>query len=238
MHRTPRWSIVLVAAVLGVAGCAATVSGDPQAGSDRGPLSWGPDLTGAQLATVLLDVAQVDEIVGSTEMVAVKRYDAMPNDAGASYSDPGCAGAVFNTVESGYRDSHYVAARGLELSEPDEHFQHYVDQGVVLFGSGKEARTFLATSRGVWGRCVGKHVTYTPLAGRPSTWTIRTPVTAHGITAAVVDREAGDGYTCSHGITAKSNVIVDVSVCGYNIADQGGSIVAALVGAVAGKFPT
>jgi serine/threonine-protein kinase len=186
---------------------------------------------------VLLDVPQINQITGSDAMTVVKSYDQMPGDEGASYSDPTCAGAVFNTVQTAYKGSHYVATRGSALNEPGEQFRHYVDEGVVSFGSGHDAREFLSTSHQVWGRCVGKHVIYTPTDGKPGTWTMRTPVTAGGVTAAVVDKEAGDGYTCSHGITAKSNVVIDVSACGYNIADQGVTVVSTLVNAIAGRFP-
>jgi hypothetical protein len=92
----------------------------------------------------------------------------------------------------------------------------------------------------LWGRCVGKHVTSTPTGGKTGTWTMRTPVTASGITATIVDKEAGDGYACAHGITAKSNVVIDVAACGYAIADQGATPmtrVSNLVNAIAGKFP-
>ena len=55
-----------------VSGCASTtVSGVPRAGRDRGPLSWGPDLTAAQLADVLLDAAAVNQIMGTTAMTVV-----------------------------------------------------------------------------------------------------------------------------------------------------------------------
>ncbi len=244
MQRAIRWRTVLFAApvicalvvgVGGVAGCVSTIAGVPRAGDDRGPLSGGPDLTGAQLADVLLDVAQVNQIMGTSTMTVFKTYDQMPGDDG-TYSDPTCAGAVFNTVEAAYRGSGYVATRGSELS--DAGGKHYVDQGVVAFGSGPDARKFLAMSQDSWRRCVAKHVTYNAKNDSPNTWTIRAPVTTGGITAAVVDEEAGDGYACAHGITAKSNVVIDVSACSYDIADQGVTVVSTIVNAIAGKFPT
>jgi hypothetical protein len=65
----------------------------------------------------------------------------------------------------------------------------------------------------------------------------RAPVTTDGVTAAVVDKEAGDRYTCAHGVTAKSNVVIDVSACSYGMADQGVAVVSSIVNAIAGKFP-
>ncbi|OSC40639.1 sensor domain-containing protein [Mycobacterium decipiens] len=238
MHRATRWPTTLLATAWVVGGCASTVAGNPQAGADRGPLSWGPDLTEAQLAGVLLDEPQINQIMGSDAMTVINRYDRTPDDAGGTYSDPTCAGAVFNTVETAYQGSRYVATRGSEWSEPGAHFTHYVDQGVVSFHSGQDARKFLSASQDVWRRCVAKHVTYTPKDGKPSTWTIRAPATRGGVTATVVDKEAGGGYTCSHGITAKSNVVIDVSACSYRVADQGVATVSSVVNAIAGKFPT
>jgi hypothetical protein len=63
-------------------------------------------------------------------------------------------------------------------------------------------------------------------------------VTTGGITAAVVDEEGADGYACAHGITAKSNVVLDVSACSYGIADQGVTVASTIINAIARKFPT
>jgi hypothetical protein len=244
MQRAIRWRTALFAApvlcaslvgVASVAGCVSTIAGDPRAGGDHGPLSWGPDLTGAQLADLLLDVAQVDQIMGASTMTVFRTYDQMPGDDG-TYSDPACAGALFNTVEAGYKGSGYVATRGSQLS--DAGGEHYVDQGVVAFGNGANARKFLATSQDSWHRCVAKHVTYEAKNDNPNTWTIRAPVTTGGITAAVVDEEGGDGYACARGITAKSNVVIDISACSHDIADQGVTVASTIVNALAGKFPT
>jgi hypothetical protein len=226
------------AAHRGSGGGVSTVGGSSRAGGDRGPLSWGPDLAEPQLAEVLLEAPQINRIMGSTEMELASSYAQMPATAGAGYSDTACAGAVFNTVEVGYNGSNYTATRGAQLSEPGEHFKHYVDEGVVLFGTGQDARKFLSQSQDTWRRRVGRHVTYSPVDGRPGTWTLRAPVTTGGVTAAVVDKEAGEGYTCSHGITAKSNVVIDVSACSYSMGDQGITVVSGIVNAIAGKFPT
>jgi hypothetical protein len=119
-------------------------------------------------------------------MTELRTYDQMPGDDG-TYSDAACAGAVFNTVEAAYKGSRYVATKGVQLS--DAGGKHYVDQGVVAFGNGADARKFFATSQDSWRRCVGKHVTYNAKNDNPSTWTIRAPVTTGGITAAVVDEQ-------------------------------------------------
>jgi PknH-like extracellular domain len=129
-----------------------------------------------------------------------------------------------------------VATRGSELSEPGGN--HYVDEGFVSFGSGPDARKFLATFTGRLALLRRQTRHLHPKDGKPNTWTIRTPVTTDGIIAAVVDEEGGDGYACLHGITAKSNVVIDVSACSHGIADQGATVVNIIVNAIAGKFPT
>jgi PknH-like extracellular domain len=229
------------ALILVVSACVSTVAGDPRAGTDRGPLSWGPDLTEAQLAGVLINVAQINQIMGGTAIVVYQSYNEMPGAEANQYSDPTCAGAVFNTVDVAYHGSGYLKVRGVELSEPGVDFKHYVDEGVVSFHGGQEARKYLSTAKDVWRRCVGKHVAYTSAAGKTTTWTMRTPVTSGGVTAAVVDKEAGDGYTCARGITAKSNVVIDVSACSYTLTEQGGAgenTASTIVNAIADKFPT
>jgi serine/threonine kinase PknH len=236
---------LIAALVLVVSGCVSTVSGNPRVGGDRGPLSWGPDLTERQLAGVLLDAARIKQIMDSSAIVVYKNYDQLPGGEGDQYSNTICAGAVFNTIEVTYHRSGYLAVRGSQLSEPGANFTHYVDEGVVSFPSGQDARKFLSTAQDVWRRCVGKHVIYTTPDGKATTWTLRAPVsTTAGVTAAVVDKEAGDGYTCAHGITAKSNVVIDVSACSYTMLDQGAvqggareNAASTIVNAIADKFP-
>jgi PknH-like protein len=239
MRRPIRWRTALLAAtILGasgcVTGCVSTVAGAPRVGRDRAPLSWGPDLGAAQLADVLLDAQAVNQLMGVNTMAELRTYDQMPGDDG-TYSDAACAGAVFNTVQAAYQGSGYVATKGAQLS--DTGGKHYVDQGVVAYGSGADARKFLAAAQNSWHRCVGRHVTYRAKNDRPITWTIRVPITADGITVAVVDQEAGEEYACAHGITAKSNVVIDVSACSNGMANQGPKIARALINAIAGKFP-
>jgi hypothetical protein len=233
---------MIAALVLAVSGCVSTVSGNPRAGGDRGPLSWGPDLTESQLTGVLLDAARINQIMAGTTIVVYKNYDQLPGSDPDEYSNPTCAGAVFNTIEVTYHRSGYTAVRGSQLSEPGSNFKHYVDEGVVSFPSGPDARKFLSAAQDVWRRCVGKHVVYTTPDGKATTWTARTPVTVGGVTTAVIDKEAGDGFTCAHGITAKVNVVIDVSACGYTLlaqgAQQGGAVASTIVNAIADKFPT
>ena len=232
---------LIAALVLVVSGCVSTITGHPRAGGDRGPLSWGPDLTGRQLAGVLLDAARINQIMAGTAIVVYKSYDQLPGGEGDQYSNPTCAGAVFNTIEVTYHRSGYLAVRGSQLSESGANFKHYVDEGVVSFPGGPDARRFLSTAQDVWRRCAGKHVVYTTSDGKATTWTARAPVTSGGVTTAVVDKEAGDGYTCEHGITAKSNVVIDVSACSYTLldqgAEQGGAVASTIVNAIADKFP-
>ncbi|MGB9224267.1 sensor domain-containing protein [Mycobacterium sp.] len=229
---------LIAALVLVVSGCDSTVTGNPRAGGDRGPLSWGPDLTESQLAGVLLDAARIKQIMASSAIVVYKNYDQLPGGEGDQYSNPTCAGAVFNTIEVTYHRSGYLAVRGSQLSEPGASFKHYVDEGVVSFPGGRDARKFLSTAQDVWRRCVGKHVVYTTPDGKATTWTERAPVTIGGVTAAVVDKEAGDGYTCAHGITSKSNVVIDVSACSYSMSEEGGAVAGSIVNSIADKFPT
>jgi len=235
MQRAIRWrTALLVAFVIATSGCVNTVAGVPRVGGDRAPLSFGPDLAAAQLGDVLLDVATINRFMGTNDMTELRTYDQMPGDDG-SYSDAACAGAVFNTVEAAYKGSGYVATKGAQYSDAGS--KHYVDQGLVAYGSGPDARKFLATTQNSWHRCVGKHVTYKAKNDRSITWTIRAPITADGITVAVVDQEAGEGYACAHGITAKANVMVDVSACANGMANQGVTMATTIINAITGRFP-
>jgi serine/threonine kinase PknH len=234
MQRAIPRAVLLVALFIATSGCVNTVAGVPRVGDDRAPLSWGPDLAAAQLGDVLLDVAAVNRFMGTNDMTELRTYDQMPGDDG-SYSDAACAGAVFNTVEAAYKGSGYVATKGAQYTDAGS--KQYVDQGLVAYGSGADARKFLAAEQNSWHRCVGRHVTYKAKNDSSITWTIRAPVTADGITVAVVDQEAGEGYACAHGITAKANVMIDVSACANGMANQGVTVATTIINAIAGKFP-
>jgi hypothetical protein len=239
MQQAIRWRTALLTATVictsgSVSGCVSTVAGVPAVGRDRAPLSWGPDLAATQLADVLLDVTAVNRFMGTNTMTELRTYDQMPPDDG-SYSDAACAGAVFNTVAVAYKGSGYVATKGVQFSDPGD--KHYLDQGVVAFGSGADARKFLVVSQDSWRRCVAKHVMYKAKNDSPITWTLRAPVTADGITVAVVDQEGGEGYACAHGITAKANVVIDISACSDGMANQGVTVATTIINAIAAKFP-
>jgi PknH-like extracellular domain len=72
-----------------------------------------------------------------------------------------------------------------------------------------------------WGR-----VTYTGTDRVVQPWTFGMPRTVGEIIA--INNETIDSWGCGHAMASKSNVVVDVDACGYNIADEATAIVKAM----------
>jgi serine/threonine-protein kinase len=125
-----------------------------------------------------------------------------------------------------YSTSGYVAARGKKIAENLNSMAHDIDEAVVAFQSPSEARKFVDTARAVWEGCGGRRVTYTGTDRVAQPWTLGMPRTVGEIIA--INNVSTDKWGCGHAMASKSNVVVDVDACGYNVADEATAIVRAM----------
>ena len=175
----------VLAAVL--AGCVNITDGNAAAGNDRAPVSFGPDLAGGELYTVLLTGPEVNKIMGARSMTITGSYHRMPDDIG-EMSDNVCGGVVFNAVPATYAGQGVVAVNGDRLADaPPGGLGHFVDQGVVSFVSGSEERRFFAIAQQTWQQCAHATVVYKPpeRPGQEDRWTLHSPTTLRGTTSVV-----------------------------------------------------
>ncbi len=238
------WRVLLIAAAVTVVGltsaCSTTVDGTPKAERSQPPAPAtgtpaAPAATGVgeqQLDGLLLPLDDVRAIMAAPELEVHDNYAQMPPST-AGYVPEDCVRAAFNTVEPGYRDSKFVAIRGVVMQEPDSsaELSHIVDQGVVTFPDEAAANTYVTRTIEAWRRCAGTPFTVL----RPEAaehWTFGDVTESNGISAIP---KTGDGseWSCSHAITARANAVVDVSACGFSITDQATTI----AGRIRDKFP-
>jgi PknH-like extracellular domain len=225
-----RWTFSLTAAVCGVvlAGCVSTVAGTPRAGSD---LTSGPPGTSApvvgqgRLPALLLDVDRIREVMGGPRMLLARTFtDVLPMHSGETVSDVGCLQAVYPSEAAAYGGSGFVEVLGRFLTEPSETPDHTVFEAVVRFASVSGAHGFVDKSARDWAQCSRKPLVYTHTDGTTDRWDIGDVANVGGVVSVLDTIEGGVGWGCSHQLAARSNVVVDVSACQKNIADQAATI--------------
>jgi hypothetical protein len=171
---------------------------------------------------LLLPVEDVRTVMDGPDLQVDQTYNQMPPST-VDYVPEDCVRAAYNTVEAGYRDSQYTAIRGVVMQEAaDTEMLHVVDQGVVTFPDAAAATTYVTRTLEAWRRCAGTQFT----AVRPEAsehWTFGDVSENDGISAIPKTAEGSD-WSCSHAIAAKTNVVVDVSACGFSITDQATTI--------------
>jgi hypothetical protein len=214
--------IVCVVAV----GCSRTVSGTPRvAGDSRSATA--PNATQADLERLLLNDGQISTIMDVENMRTYRVYTGIPVQPREIYSDPDCAGTLFNTTTPAYEGIDYISARGKKIDVPGRGSIDEVDQAVVAFETASKASKFVSSSNQRWYSCSGKHMSYTGADGQVRRWTLGVPRKVDEIIA--VTNVNAWGWQCGHAMATRSNVVADVDACGYDIKDQAIAIVKAII---------
>ena len=111
-----------------------------------------------------------------------------------------------------------------------------VDQGAVAFPSADAATRFVVRTVLGWERCADVHLGVTDPPPDPVTvyFTLGFTSTRDDVATVVNTVEGGEGMGCARGITSRSNVVIDVYVCGQTIT---AAQPVAVVNAIADKMP-
>jgi serine/threonine kinase PknH len=193
-----------------------------------------PPVAAAALDGLLLSPAEINATMGATGMTVDRPWNTL-NDEGFNNpsSPPECIPLGGAAEAAAYAGSGWTAFRGQTLKEPQQRFTHGVDQGVVLFPSAQAAAAFVSASTRSWAACTSYmdnvnnvHYTVGPVSTTNGTLTAMTTRTA---TATVQG-----GWVCQRALTARNNVVIDVTGCSFNTTEQGVSI----ADQIAAKVPT
>jgi hypothetical protein len=178
-----------------------------------------PTVAAADLDTLLLPDAQVADILSAPGMATRGTFTGIAQPDGDTFSDLGCAATMFNTMWTAYNGTGYSDAAARTLSEDGDQPAHAVNQAVVAFADSDAATRFVVRTTLGWDRCadVHLHITAPPPQPADDWFTLGFASTTGDIATVVNTSEGGEGYACARAITSRSNVVVDVYVCGNGI---------------------
>jgi eukaryotic-like serine/threonine-protein kinase len=170
---------------------------------------------------MLLSVEDIEQITGSGDLEIRDNYDEL----WASFEvSPGpCASVPFNVVVQAYRDSGYEAVSGMNMWSSQVTWEYWVDEGVVRFPTDHDARRFVTDAEVIWRKCEGDEVRAVPEeGGAVQWWTVGSTTQIPDVRALVVTSTLADtpGYVCSHAMTDRANLVIDVVVCTTGVTDE------------------
>jgi PknH-like extracellular domain len=222
----------VLASIIVLSGCASTVSGTAVRAQDAAPVDVAP-LDESDLDDVLLSVAEINAIVGSTQMRITAELRDM-SDHSAAVSDSDCLGTIYGAEGPVYEGTGWTAIRDQVAREPDENNDHWVQQTAVLYPSAENAQKFFDDSRSVWEHCAGGIISVDDV-GASHLWHIDDVTAKDTLITQLTTQKDADGWACQHALSVVSNLTVEAWACGYSIADEAATIATDMVANAARK---
>lgn len=210
-------AVTAVVAVAASSGCSGTVDGLAVRDVNSMP-SDVPPLDEARLDGLLLDVGNLNEIAGATQLSVAIDSKAMSVNSDA-VSDPDCLGSIFGAQELVYRSSQWTAVRDQVVREPGDDNRHWLEQTAVLYPSQASATDFVHESTSMWRDCMGFSVAVND-GTNSSIWLIGDVAIRDDMVTQVITQEDSDGWECQHAMTSVSNLSVETLACAFGIDDE------------------
>ncbi|GAB7144741.1 sensor domain-containing protein [Mycobacterium riyadhense] len=218
MRRVIRWPVILVAAVLAVTGCTATVSGTAQPAATLGRATTTaatgptPRIVGVSvLEGLLLTRDQIVSLVGGTNMISVGTINNT-SDAATIIDDRTCVGIGSIADMSVYSNSGWVAMRGNQFTSPNV-VQADVTQVVTSFTGPADAVALLQHARKAWQACANRRYSFHSSNGNHSSMDTGS-VRGSGLRMDVLLRQEEDPrWTCTHAMAVQDSVFIEARVC-------------------------
>jgi hypothetical protein len=224
----------IAAAVIAVIAVVAVIALTGKDAKPTPPPPPPPTVAPTALNSLLLTADEVDSIMGTTTMDPGPVHNQMQSDA-LAISDPECAGAQYNALQTVYAGSGYstVVDQALTSGKSSDPDYSWVGQTAVAFPSHDQASAFLRSSTQNWKLCAGKTVTVT-IDEDEINWSFEKVAEQDSQIAQTETQEGMGGYACQHVMRAVSNVIVEAAACSDHISDEANRIAENM----AGKAPT
>jgi hypothetical protein len=215
------------------------VEGRPNA-TGKAPNVWKfwpcPELvrteSGPEVAGLLLSAEEVRGELGGPGLVADEPYTKGPDDPQSSPES--CAGAADSLTQPPHRDSGFIVLNGRKMMEAQGSSQkRWVEEGVLEFENPDQAAQFVDKVAQGWEPCAHSTLKIDYSGDHKEQRTFG-DVSYSGKDVVVISSTiSGDQPTeCSHAMGAKSNVVVDISVCGSEQPTK----TTAIVDAIRNKF--
>ncbi|MGA8328389.1 MAG: sensor domain-containing protein [Mycobacterium sp.] len=183
-----------------------------------------------ELDTLLLTPAQINPLMGATDLSVVRKHDSMTDDS-STMKPPECLAIDGSAQTKVYADSGFTAVRDLALNDGNG-FTHYAEQAVVLFPTAKQAKVFFLASGLRWPGC--HDYTHTQSGTQ---WTVAPVSDDNGALSTISTQQQAKagGWACGRALAVKNNVIVDVNTCSANPANSAVDIANQIVAKVAAR---
>jgi PknH-like extracellular domain len=200
------------------AGCTATTGGTVVAAPTLG---HAPEpLPASALGGLLLDAGEIGSIMG-TGLEVVDSSDAMYTNLPLA---DGCL-IWAEAQEDAYQGSGWSAVRLQQLRDRRDNADHIAYQAVVAFPDAVGAHDFYGGQVTGWAKCDNRRVDlHDPGDPDAHYWSLSKASNDDGVLTIVRVEEGGSGWACQRALTAKNNIVVDVSACAYNVDDRGAQI--------------
>ena len=181
-----------------------------------------------ELDAMLLSPAQINPLMGATDMAVVRKHDGMSDDS-ATMQPRECLAIDGSAQARVYGDSGFTAVRDQALNDGNS-FTHYAEQAVVLFPTAKQAKVFFVASGLRWPAC--HQYTHTQSGTK---WTVGEISDTNGALSTIATQQDArtGGWACGRALAVKNNVIVDVNTCSPNPANSAVDIADQIVAKVA-----
>lgn len=203
------------------AATASALSSQPSAVAPPPPPAV-PLVPDAALPGLLLDPPTVNAIMGTRDLAVNPKLTTTKLYIDTT-DKPECGGVWANANKTVYSGSAWQSVQTQYLVEPDNP-RHEVYQSVVSFPTAQTASDFVAKEAKRWPACNGTSITTTNPDTPAQTWWIATVSQQGDMLTSTANREGARGLSCQHALTARSNVVVDVEACGWDVAQQGTTI--------------
>jgi PknH-like extracellular domain len=219
-------ALAVASLIVSTAACTSTVGGTAvRAQGDSAPAT--PVLGARDLDDILLDDGELNELLGARLIEVTDEVDEMTDDADG-VSAPECLGALYTAEVPVYEGTGYRAVLTRLASEPEEDYEHWVEETAVVLPSAEAAENFVGESAQTWSDCAGRSVSISDGEDWYD-WELGEAVHEGGILSQKSSAVDTVQWECEHAIAAASNVVVEASVCAERIGDEAITLITEMV---------
>lgn len=190
--------------------------------------------TDSGLEDVLMPTGEADEVIGVTGLEPMESRDTSDtmNVNVNEVSDEDCRAAVFGAQEAVYAGSGWTGVRDQVLTTPQS--RQSVEQTVVLYPSGEEARSFFDSARQTWQSCSGRTISIgTGIA--ETRWDIADVVAEESLFTQFSSAQEQPEWPCDHALAVASNLVFETWACGVGISYQAAAMAIQLANRAAAR---
>jgi PknH-like extracellular domain len=209
MSASRRITAAILAALALTTGCTEHAASHPRSDGKPPPALLEPE----QISALLPTEKATADVVGGPHIKILGTTRAIEAFPGSFISDPACFAVLFEAAEPAYRDSGYGPVRGYTLLEPDGEREHSIGEAVVLFHTPLDADKLVSRIAAGWSKCANTFLTVHPTETGPQNYLVDSPKVVDDVNTLFSFQEGGGGWGCSHGLTSRLNVVIDVRVC-------------------------